>query len=245
VALRDRLRDLGRRFELSTEVVGQLRTLLDALARPEAATSVHDVHRGVDIHVADSLVALDVPEVRAARTIADLGAGAGLPSLVLAAALPESRIVAVESVRKKGAFIAGTAEAMGLSNLEVAPVRAEEWREGIGICDLVTARALGALPVVCEYAAPLLRPGGVLVAWKGAVDAEEARDAAAAADVLGLAEPEVVPVEPFAGSERRTLYLFRKVGETPPKFPRRPGMAAKKPLRANTQRSVEGSDSRS
>ena len=59
---------------------------------------------------------------------------------------------------------------MGLANAEVVCGRAEAWADGLGRCDVVTARALAALPVLCEYAAPLLREGGVLVAWKGAVE---------------------------------------------------------------------------
>ena len=75
----------------------------------------------------------------------------------------------------------------------------------------MTARALGSLPVLCEYAAPLLREGGVLVAWKGAVDEAEEADGPAAAEILGLARDRVLAVEPYAGSERRTLHVFRKV----------------------------------
>ena len=98
--------------------------------------------------------------------------------------------------------------------------------------DAVTARALAALPVLCEYAAPLLRPGGVLVCWKGAVDAVEEADGRAAASVLGLSEPDVRSVVPYPGSQRRTLWVFRRVGDVPAGFPRREGMALKRPLRA-------------
>jgi 16S rRNA (guanine527-N7)-methyltransferase len=87
---------------------------------------------------------------------------------------------------------------------------------------------------LCEYAAPLLRIGGVLVCWKGAVPDDEAADGRAAAGVLGLSEPSVVPVTPYAGSERRTLWVFSKVRETPAGYPRRPGMATKRPLSVTT-----------
>jgi 16S rRNA (guanine527-N7)-methyltransferase len=84
--------------------------------------------------------------------------------------------------------------------------------------------------VLCEYAAPLLRDGGALVAWKGAVDAREDADGLHAAQVLGLEREEVRAVEPYPGSQRRTLHVFRKVSPTPEGYPRRPGMAAKRPL---------------
>jgi len=121
---------------------------------------------------------------------------------------------------------------MGLQNTDVVWARAEEWRDGIGRSDVVCARALAALPVLCEYAAPLLRDGGVLVAWKGEVMEAEAVDAAAAAVHLGLEVASVRSVSPFPGSERLTLHVFHKVSPTPTRYPRRPGIAVKRPLSA-------------
>jgi 16S rRNA (guanine527-N7)-methyltransferase len=118
----------------------------------------------------------------------------------------------------------------GLPNVVVVHARAEDWPAGVGAHDLVTARALAALPVVCEYAAPLLAEGGVLVAWKGAVEAAEADAGARAAETLGLELVGVRPVSPYPAAERRTLHVFRKVAPTPERFPRRPGMAVKRPL---------------
>ena len=227
---------LAERYALPAGAAESLAVLLDLLAAPEAPTSVHDPDEGLRVHVADSLAGLAVPELRAARLIADLGAGAGLPGLVLAAALPDAELVLVESVGRKCEFLRSAALAMGLQNVEVVWARAEEWREGLGRCDVVCARALAALAVLAEYAAPLLRDGGVLVAWKGAVAGQEADDAAAAARHLGLATEPVRAVVPFAGSERRTLHVLRKTGPTPPEFPRRAGMATKRPLSAKKLR---------
>lgn len=227
-----RLEALADEYELDDAAIPRLRALLDALADPLAPTTVHEPLRGVDIHVADSLSGLLVPSLATAERVADLGAGAGLPSLVLAIARPSMRVAAVEGVKKKAAFIAETAATLGLTNLDVVALRAEEWREGLGGCDAVCARALAALPVLLEYAAPLLREGGVVVAWKGALGEGEAADATAAAAEVGLEPVEVRAVRPYAGSERRTLHVYAKVMETPPRFPRRPGIATKRPLSA-------------
>jgi 16S rRNA (guanine527-N7)-methyltransferase len=81
-----------------------------------------------------------------------------------------------------------------------------------------------------EYAAPLLRPSGVFVAWKGAVGADELRRGRGAAEEVGLALEDVLRVSPFRAARDRHLYVFRKVAPTPEGFPRRPGMAAKRPL---------------
>ena len=203
---------------------------LDALADPSAPTSVHDRHKGANVHIADSLAGLEVDAVHEAARIVDLGSGAGLPGLVLAIERPEAEVVLVESVGKKCGWLERTIDELGLENVRVACARAEELEEAP--FDVVTARALAALPVLCEYAAPLLGEGGALVAWKGAVDAREEADGLHAAEVLGLVREEVRAVEPYAGSERRTLHVFRKVGPTPAGYPRRPGMAAKRPLTA-------------
>ena len=116
--------------------------------------------------------------------------------------------------------------------MTVVNARAEAWPEGLGVHDLVTARALGALAVILEYAAPLLGEGGHVVAWKGAVSADEAADGVAAAGILGLEPLEVVAVKPFPAARDHTLHAFRKIAPTPERFPRRPGMATKRPLSA-------------
>jgi 16S rRNA (guanine527-N7)-methyltransferase len=173
---------------------------------------------------------LDLAPVRQARVIADLGAGAGLPGLPLAVALPGAHVALVESVGRKGAFMQRCIDAMGLENAEVVTARAEEWREGIGTCDVVTARALAPLNALLEYAAPLLRNGGVLVAWKGHRDPEEERAGRAAAARLGMEVEEVREVAPFSEAHARHLVVARKIAPTPTGFPRRPGMARKRPL---------------
>ena len=219
---------------LPSALAERLQRLLDLLASSDAPTAVHDPQRALDVHLADALAGLAVSELREARRIADIGSGAGLPGLPLALALPDARVLLVESQRRKCAFLDGAVAALGLTNAEVVCARVEEL--GDRDFDAVTARALAALPVLCEYAAPLLVEGGVLVAWKGAVDTAEEADGVAAAAALGLQPEAVLPVEPYAGSERRTLHVLRKIAPTPPGYPRRPGMAVKRPLRAASPR---------
>ena len=216
--------------------VERLSVLLSLLAEEGAPTAVHDPVRIADVHIADALVALELPELAAAGRIADLGAGAGLPGLVLAVALPAAEHVLVESGARKCEFIARAIAELELDNARVVCARAEAWDDGIGTCDVVCVRALAALPVLCEYAAPLLRVGGSLVAWRGQTDAAEQADGHAAAEVLGLEPAKVLAVEPYRGSERHTLHVYRKVSPTPPGYPRRPGIATKRPLGAKIRR---------
>lgn len=223
---------------VSRETDPQIALLLEALAaEPDPHTAVSEPDRARDVHVADSLSGLEVPDLARARRIADVGAGAGFPGLVLAVALPGVRVDLIESVGRKAAVIDRLIQAARIENARSVVARAEEWARlppalggGREAYDAVTARAVAGLAVLVEYAAPLLRPSGVLVAWKGAVSPDELRLGKGAADELGMTLEDVLSVEPFAGARDRRLYVFRKVAATPDRFPRRPGMAVKRPL---------------
>ncbi len=230
------LAELASRYALPAAAPAQLSALLTSLdADPHAPTTVRMPPEAARTHLADSLVALELGVVHDATRVADLGAGAGFPGLALAVALPAAEVVLVESVARKCAFIRAAADAAQLANVDVVADRAESWSAGLGTRDLVTARALAPLAVLAEYAAPLLRERGALVAWKGRRDEQEELDAAAAAAELGLVVEEIRAVHPYAGAEHRHLHVLRKVAPTPGRFPRRPGMARKRPLGARNR----------
>jgi 16S rRNA (guanine527-N7)-methyltransferase len=223
---------------VSRETDRQIELLLEALAaEPDPHTTVSEPERAREVHVADSLSGLEVASLVGARRIADVGAGAGFPGLVLAVALPAARVDLIESVGRKSAVIDRLIQAARIENARSVVARAEEWGRlapalggGREAYDAVTARAVAGLPVLVEYAAPLLRSSGVLVAWKGRVGTDELRLGRGAADEVGLSLEDVLHVSPFPGARDRHLYVFRKVAPTPDRFPRRPGMAAKRPL---------------
>jgi len=230
-----RLDALVGEYQLPEAALPALSAILALQATdPTASTTVRDPHRAVDRHVADSLSALVLGEVRGARRIADLGSGAGWPGLALAAALPHAHVSLVESAIRHCRYLERAVGAAGLANVAVIHARVEEWPDGSEAHDLVTARALAALPVLCEYAAPLLGEGGSLVAWKGAVEAAELADGHAAARLVGLEPAPPRRVVPYAGARDHALHAFRKVAPTPARFPRRAGMATKRPLSATT-----------
>ncbi len=215
-----------------------VRRLLEALAaEPDPHTTVSDPQAALEVHVADSLSGLEVQELARARRIADIGAGAGFPGLVLAIALPRAQVDLIDSAGRKTAVIDRLIQAAELDNARSITTRVEDFAGlpaaaggGRGAYDAVTARAVGPLAVLVEYAAPLLRDGGVLVAWKGARDASQEASGAAAAEKVGMAVEEVLPVQPYPASENRHLHVFRKIAPTPDRFPRRAGMARKRPL---------------
>jgi 16S rRNA (guanine527-N7)-methyltransferase len=226
------------RFGLSTGSAEQIRLLLEALAEePDPHTSVSEPGAALQAHVADSLSGLEVESLARARRIADVGAGAGFPGLALAIALPGAKLDLIEATGRKAAVIARLAQAARLENARAITARAEDWAGtpaalggGGEAYDAVTARAVAALPVLVDYAAPLLCMDGVLVAWKGGRSAEEEARGRAAAERLGLEVGDVLGLEPFEGARDRHLHVFRKISPTPEGFPRRAGMAAKRPL---------------
>jgi 16S rRNA (guanine527-N7)-methyltransferase len=209
----------------------QLETVLALLAEERASVSSVVDRRAWQVHVVDSLTGLEVPELHGAGRIADVGAGAGFPGLVLAVALPQARIDLVESVGRKCEFMQRAIEAAGIANANVLNSRSEdlataEGREAYGA---VTARAVGRLSTLAELASPLLKPNGVLVAWKGKRDEEEEAQLLNAAQALAMSAERILDVGDRAGSEHRHLHVIRKAGETPANLPRNPGIAKKRP----------------
>jgi 16S rRNA (guanine527-N7)-methyltransferase len=225
------VRSLAERYELTADAAAKLNVLLELLVTDDAApTAIRDRRGVIDDHLADSLVALEIHQVRSATSAADLGAGAGLPGLPLAIALPGLHAALLESSRRKCDFIERAVTACAVANADVVCERAESWGAGIGRMGLVTARAVAPLPVVVEYGAPLLRIGGALVVWRGKRASEVEHAAALAAQHLGLDLAEVRAVRPYPEARHRHLYVWLKTAETPAGFPRRPGVALKRPL---------------
>ena len=218
---------LAERYGLPPPAPRQLGALLSLLTEDPLAPTTIDAAHAVDDHLADSLVALELEEVRAAATIADLGSGAGLPGLPLAIALPEAAVSLVESSIRKCEFLERAVQACGLANVEVVHARIEEWNASV---DVVTARALAPLEVVVEYAAPLLRIGGTLVVWRGQREPASESAATKAAEIVGIQPSEIRTAQPYPAARHRHLHLMSKVMETPSRFPRRPGIARKRPL---------------
>jgi 16S rRNA (guanine527-N7)-methyltransferase len=236
-AAEERLRALAGRYGLDVVQAARLRALLALLASDDRApTTVRDPARAVDVHVADSLSALELDAVRSAHTACDIGAGAGFPGLPLAIALPRCQVWLIESASRKYRFLRRVIAALQLVNAEAVGGRVEEWSAGAGRHDVALARALAPAAVVVEYAAPLLRLGGVLVDWRGGRDLEDERRGAAAAAMVGLEQAEIRHVTNQIGADRHHLHLYVKVRDTPHRFPRRPGMARKRPLEGSGSR---------
>lgn len=220
--------------ELTAAARAKLEPVIALLAADATAPSaVIEPARAWTVHVADSLSGLGFADLAGAGRIADVGAGAGFPGLVLAAMLPDAEVDLIESIARKCEFIDRAAAAGGIANARAVNARAEDWARadspGRESYDAVTARAVARLSTLAELASPLLRDGGALVAWKGRRDPDEEAELERGAPRLGIEPAAVRSADPYAGSRNRHLYLMRKTGPTPAELPRRAGMAKKRP----------------
>jgi 16S rRNA (guanine527-N7)-methyltransferase len=185
------------------------------------------------LHLLDSLSALPLIDgwERGGRSI-DLGSGGGVPGLVLALARPERQWLLVDSVRKKADVLRDFVSALGIGNVEVVAERAEvlgqdhDHRESH---DLVAARACATLPVLAEYALPLLAIGGMLLAWKGPISADELRAGGRSTAALGGSTPRILPSGYDELGEHRFV-VISKDRPTPGRYPRRAGEPGRHPL---------------
>jgi 16S rRNA (guanine527-N7)-methyltransferase len=191
----------------------RLERWLDALLQTPGLTSIADRAEAHRVHVEGSLAAL--PAVRRFDgPIVDVGSGGGSPGIPLAAALPDRGITLLEANARKAAFLERSAA--DFPNVRVVRGRAEE--QDADTYGVAVARALAPPPVAAEWCLTLVRPGGGVVLYAGPT--ADVAAVAVVAGQLGGGDPEEV-----SGT-----IVIPKVAPTPTGFPRRPGMARKRPL---------------
>ncbi|MEX0781585.1 MAG: 16S rRNA (guanine(527)-N(7))-methyltransferase RsmG [Dehalococcoidia bacterium] len=164
-------------------------------------------------------------------SVVDVGSGGGYPGLVIAAVMPGAPVTLIEPLKKRARLLEAMAAELGLVNVRVDALRAEEAGRGAArdSGDLVTARAVAPLAELLEYTAPLARVGGAVVLAKGSGLADELGRSARAQDELRCALETIEKARP-AISPNLAFALFRKLDPTPAKYPRRPGFPGKRPL---------------
>ncbi|MBO9370528.1 MAG: 16S rRNA (guanine(527)-N(7))-methyltransferase RsmG [Chloroflexi bacterium] len=200
-------------------------------------TAITD-YEGVQVrHFLDSLSCLLVlprAELQAGARVIDVGTGAGFPGLPLRIVCPGMRLTLLEATRKKVDFLEHLLRRLGVSDVEVIHARVEDlghrpgYREGY---DWAIARALAEMPTLVEYLLPLVRVRGAMLAQKGENAPAEVHSAEEAIRILGGRVRKLVPVDLHGLAETRYLVIVDKVAATPEKYPRRPGMPEKRPLK--------------
>jgi len=196
-------------------------------------TAIRDAESIRTKHFLDSFSCVLAWGANPPHRLIDVGTGAGFPGLPLKIYYPALKLTLVESVGKKAMFCEHIVGMLGLENVEVIKARAEDvgqmpaHREKY---DWAVARAVADMKVLAEYLLPLLKIGGTMLAQKGESGPAEAQSAEKAMKLLGGKLRQVIPVHLPGVADDRYLVLVDKSAATPPKYPRKAGMAVKQPL---------------
>lgn len=184
-------------------------------------------------HFLDSLTCVMAWRDNPPSSLIDIGTGAGFPGLPLKILQPSLNLALVESVGKKAEFCRHISTVLGMEKVEVLQSRAEEvgqlpkYRERY---DWAVARAVASLPILAEFLLPLVKVGGAVLAQKGESGPAEAHGSERAIRLLGGRLRQLIKVDLPGVAEERYLVIIDKVAATPPNYPRRVGVPAKKPL---------------
>ena len=196
-------------------------------------TAIRDVESTRTKHFLDSLSCALAWKGAPPNRLIDVGTGAGFPGIPLKIIYPSLKLTLVESVGKKAKFCEHIVHTLGLEHVTVVQARAEELGQNARhreSYDCAVARAVANLNVLSEYLIPFVQVGGMVLAQKGESGPAEAQSAEQAMKLLGGKLKQIIPVHLPGVADDRYLILMDKVAATPPKYPRKPGLAAKQPL---------------
>lgn len=231
----DDLNRLG--IELSQRRIGRVSNYLDLLLHANKQfnlTAVRDPNTAWQRHIIDSLTLLPALEwLPECSRIIDLGSGGGLPGIPLAIARPDLHVILLEATRKKARFLQQCVETLSLAKVSVVNQRAETIGQDPAHrqqYDVAVCRAIGAMNVLLEFALPLLKVRGKLLAMKGPQVETELNAAANAIDVLGAGEVAVSNAYPDGFDCNTAIVTITKIQPTPKIYPRRPGVPKQSPL---------------
>lgn len=233
--IHDDLERLG--VTLAESQIKKLAAYLDLLLETNQRinlTSVRDHDQAWRRHIIDSLTILPGLEgLPDDATVTDVGAGAGPPGVVVAIVRPNLQIALIESTGKKARFLSECTSHLELKNVKVFNDRAENLGQDRAFrqqYDAVMCRALGPMNELLEYAMPLIKVGGRLLAMKGPSVEEELKQAGDALETLGGGEVEVYDAYPPSFDIHTVIVVVSKERPTPKTYPRAPGLPRQSPL---------------
>lgn len=190
-------------------------------------TAITDFEEVVVKHFVDSILPFSKLSIDKGASFIDVGTGAGFPSIPLLIYRPDLEGTLLEALNKRCVFLEAACELVGVK-AKVVHGRAEDYaKDNREQFDIATARAVAAMPVLCEYCLPYVKAGGRFIALKSVN--ENCDESGNAIKILGGKTEQILDYEITNGDSRR-LFVIKKISQTPTKYPRNPSMIKKKPL---------------
>lgn len=212
--------------------VKQLETLTDFMLEYNKnvnLTRITEPNEVIEKHYIDSILPLTMVDVPRGTLCADIGTGAGFPSLPMKIYRPDLEFTLIDSLGKRITYLDLACEKLGISCRTIharseEAAKKPELRDSFGF---VTARAVAALNVLCEYCLPYVKKGGIFAALKGSED-----ETKLAENAIKKLNGEITDVKNYKlpSGDARQLVIIKKISDTPPQYPRAGGVIAKRPL---------------
>lgn len=212
--------------------VKQLETLTDFMLEYNKnvnLTRITEPNEVIEKHYIDSILPLTMVDVPRGTLCADIGTGAGFPSLPMKIYRPDLEFTLIDSLGKRITYLDLACEKLGISCRTIharseEAAKKPELRDSFGF---VTARAVAALNVLCEYCLPYVKKGGIFAALKGSED-----ETKLAENAIKKLSGEITDVKNYKlpSGDARQLVIIKKISDTPPQYPRAGGVIAKRPL---------------
>jgi 16S rRNA (guanine527-N7)-methyltransferase len=196
-------------------------------------TAITEESDFINKHFIDSILCADFAELKNAKTIIDVGTGAGFPGVPLALVFPEKQFLLIDSVGKKLKVLKEILNNLEISNVELLHTRAEdlahkeEYREKFDLC---VSRAVANLAALTEYCLPFISIGGTFISYKGPGVSEELKESASAIKLLGGDAGEIRKINLEGFGLDHNMIVIKKKRKTPEKYPRKAGMPSKEPI---------------
>ena len=227
----------GFGIEANDQMIDDLKTYREILVDWNQKMNLTGIEEEKEVfikHFLDSISAVSNGYIKDGISLIDVGTGAGFPGLPLKICLRNIKLTLLDSLNKRINFLQEVSNTVNLEDIEFIHGRAEDfgknskYREQF---DVATARAVAGLPILMEFCVPFVKVGGYFVCLKGPNANLELEESKKAMEVLGLEFIEKIDIELPSEELKHNILVFKKVNNTPEKYPRKAGKPAKSPIK--------------
>ena len=233
--LRQGIKDFG--IEVNDQMVSDLKTYREILVHWNQKINLTGIEEEKEVfikHFLDSISAVSNGYIKDGISLIDVGTGAGFPGLPLKICLQNIKLTLLDSLNKRINFLQEVSNTVNLKDVEFIHGRAEDFGKNSDYreqYDVATARAVAGLPILMEFCVPFVKVGGYFVCLKGPNANLELEESKIAMDILGLEFVEKIDIELPNEELKHNILVFKKIKNTPEKYPRKAGKPAKSPIK--------------